>query len=174
MSNDVVISKELRDHIVWCGEHGHGVSLNEAKELREAPETVSLEEMERMKLYQWLNSQENGETELARVSDIRRLFVQPSAVVSLEAVDLGDWSEIIEADGTDENGRDIRESWVRKIEAEEAIYQLSLQLPQPVAPVHLANDAPTYEDGINEGWRQAENEAAFKRSLAPVQKGEKT
>ena len=78
MSNDVVISKELRDRILgllsilpFKGPATDGY----AAELRAAPETVSLEGVERMKLYQWLNSQENGETELARVSDLHRLVV---------------------------------------------------------------------------------------------------
>jgi len=207
MSNDIVITKELaKDYETYlnCELEETDGTQNEmvihhrerVKErlaaLRAAPEAVSLEGVERMKLYQWLNSQEDGETELARISDLRRLVapvqpsavdipceqytipgldgtvwkcgskpasakgkiilcddcfgklelwgnqkssVQPSAVVSREAVDLGDWSEIIEANGTDENGRNIRESWVRKVEADEAIYQLSLQLPQPVAPI---------------------------------------
>jgi len=90
MSNDVVISKELRDKLIEELEyHEPHAMASEINQLRAAPETVSLEGVERMKLYQWLNSQEDGETELVRVSDLRRLItpVQPSAVVSRDKID---------------------------------------------------------------------------------------
>ena len=75
MSNDVVISKELRDKLIEELEyHEPHAMASEINQLRAAPETVSLEGVERMKLYQWLNSQEDGETELVRVSDLRRLI----------------------------------------------------------------------------------------------------
>jgi len=108
-----------------------------------------------------------SEDEIQTVHAIREYLktiapVQPSAVVSREAVDLGDWSEIIEADGTDENGRNIRESWVKKVEADEVIYQLSIQLPKPqtVGRVDFSGIKDAYKDGWNDAIENLHDDEA--------------
>jgi hypothetical protein len=135
MSNDVVISKELRDKGVKALERFKEECPSVAylwteliEALRNSPETVSLEGVERMKLHQWLNSQENGETELARVSDLRRLVapVQPSAVVSRDAF------RKVARDRYEKGMQSIDDTFPES--CADAIFD-SLQLPQSVAPV---------------------------------------
>ena len=86
MSNDVVISKELCDHFVYLLESLDGLLLSRqdaSKALRAAPETVSLEGVDRWSegasdfgLYRSFDG------EWVRFSDLRRLVgpVQSSAV----------------------------------------------------------------------------------------------
>jgi len=175
MSDDIVISKKLMERVVDNLEYLPLDQTSELiKQLRSLPETVSLEGVEnhvKNVINSWKKSWTVRLSSRAEGALRDRFFkfaqnlvtpVQPSAVVSREDIDLGDWSEIIETDGTDDNGRNIRESWVRKVEAEEAIYQLSLQLPQTLAPVqsggvehpecHLANILSLTE--MNTEYRQ--------------------
>ena len=110
-----VIDEELRDDLINA-EPGY------AEQLQSLPESVSLDGVEKMKLYQWLNSQEDGETELVRVSDLRRL-VAPV------------WSGEVARDAFE---RETGYSWLNgpKEPDLDYVYWLERKLaPQPVAPV---------------------------------------
>jgi hypothetical protein len=95
---------------------------------------MSLEGVEKMKLYQWLNSQESGETELARVSDLRRFVApaQPSAVAVPKDEDGAylRFSEWLAWCGYPEYN--TKKTWAVLAE-EYADRIISTQLPQPVA-----------------------------------------
>jgi len=99
MSNDVVISKELRDKLMSLAWEAGSVQLQ--NQLRTAPETVSLEGVDEFmasRQFHTMGDYELLEQHTAQdfvdlihlVSDLRRIVspVQPSAVVSREAVDL--------------------------------------------------------------------------------------
>ena len=140
MSNDVVISKIQLEKAVGrleflaakC-EHERLFAMQfaivqEIKSLRVAPETVSLEGVETMKLYQWLNSQESGETELARVSDLRRLVspVQHGAVVKMDFPHVAAIIQEIFPRATAKQKSQVFDRFLDEFKT---------QLPQPVAPV---------------------------------------
>jgi len=136
MSNDVVISKELRDRILgllsilpFKGPATDGY----AAELRAAPETVSLEGVERWSegasdfgLYRSFDGDWVG------FSDLRRLItpVQPSAVVSRDKIDF----EIRSHLGAEQDTVDA----MLRHQLGSAIYALQLPKPQTAGRVALS------------------------------------
>lgn len=133
MSNDVVISKKNLSTVIHFiesrSDKDNGPVNQLLDQLRAAPETVSLDGVDVRTLGNWwegdVPGQSVGRQELmVRLSDLRRLVVQPSAVVSREVIEegLSSWKDCFFA-GTVDGWKSL----MNEIER--------LQLPQPVAPV---------------------------------------
>jgi hypothetical protein len=149
MSNDVVmvaIPKELRDRICFLLDtHSHPENRTEEEALRAAPETVSLEGVER-----WVNAWEHeGDVHFdgmrhddagawVKFSDLRHLApVQPSAVVSREGLekDIYHVRNIVSSvrHALSEKRLDSEAQALNLQIAELLRIAEALQLPQPVA-----------------------------------------
>ncbi len=140
MSDSVVISKGLLDSILTVFENLGGNLLLD--ELRAAPETVSLEGVEKLVWDRVHGSEIAGQDIDDLIDDLRRLAatVQPSAVVSRETIEGGIISVKDHHDP---------ESWERLIDLIHA-----LQLPQPVA--HVQPSAVVSREAIDEAITSAD------------------